>query len=69
MENYSKMPLAPDSAAGNYSAAAKAGGFAGGVILVLILLIIYEFIRRGGICTMNCKANGDEAPRRGAEEA
>ncbi|KAB5524158.1 hypothetical protein DKX38_021907 [Salix brachista] len=66
MDGYSKSPLAPDSAAGIHSAAAKVGGVAG-VIVVILLVIIYMILRRG--CAMNCKVNGDEAPRREAEEA
>ncbi|KAF9667399.1 hypothetical protein SADUNF_Sadunf15G0019000 [Salix dunnii] len=61
MDDHSKLPLAPDSAA------AKVGGVAG-VILVLILVIIYVIIRRGG-CSMTCDVNVNEAPRREAEEA
>uniref|UniRef100_A0A6N2LMQ6 Uncharacterized protein n=1 Tax=Salix viminalis TaxID=40686 RepID=A0A6N2LMQ6_SALVM len=62
-----QIALAPDSAAGNHSAAAKVGGVAG-VILVLILVIIYLILRRGG-CYMNCDVGVNEAPRRGAEKA
>ncbi|KAJ6294944.1 hypothetical protein OIU76_022932 [Salix suchowensis] len=58
--------FAPDSAAGNYSAAAKVGGVAG-VILVLILAIIYVILRRGR-CSMKCDMGVNEVSRSGAEE-
>ncbi|KAG5229620.1 hypothetical protein IMY05_015G0017300 [Salix suchowensis] len=67
MDDYSKLPLAPDSAAGNHSAADKVGGVAG-VIVVLILAIIYLILRRGR-CSMKCDVGVSEAPRRGAEKA
>ena len=66
MDDYSKRPLAPESDAGNHSAAAKLG--VAGVIVVLILVIIYVILRRGG-CSMNCEVKVNEAPRREAEEA
>uniref|UniRef100_A0A6N2LMR4 Uncharacterized protein n=1 Tax=Salix viminalis TaxID=40686 RepID=A0A6N2LMR4_SALVM len=59
-------PFAPDSAAGNYSAAAKVGGVAGGVILVLILAIIYLILRRGR-CSMHCAVGVNEARSPAAE--
>ncbi|KAF9667407.1 hypothetical protein SADUNF_Sadunf15G0019800 [Salix dunnii] len=68
MDAYNKSPFAAESDVGNNSAASKVGATGGAIlVLILILAVIFEIIRRGG-CSMNCKVDVNEAPRRGAEE-